>query len=302
MKKAKDRYGSSKLEKIQARYGYVFTFTIIIGMLFIFIPMFFNSFLFSINDISIKENGYNLVSVGFSYYKKFFYEDVTLKRQLYSSILSMFTDLICIIIFSIFIAVLLNQNFKGRTFARVVFFLPIVALSGVVAAVESQSQGTVSSSLNVGYLSSFSFADVTSLLENSNLNEQLVSFVVSAINRIYSIVTSSSVQMLIFLGGIQSIPYAFKEAALTEGCSGWEYFWKITFPLLSPYILVNSVFTIIMSFTSSSNTFISSVSAMGQTIDKFSYASAVSIIYFLIISLILLIVAGIISRNVKYLD
>ena len=302
MNKIMKKKKKSSLLAAQARAGYLFTGTVIIGILFIYIPMFIRAISFSFNDILINQNGYSLTGVGIKYYKQMIFEDPVLLAALVKSIGNMLTDLICIIIFSIFIAVVLNQKFKGRTFARVVFFLPVVALSGVIAAVQYSGASTSSMTIDAGFISTLSFDDVKTILLKTSLDKRLVEFVSTAVDKIYSIITSSGVQILIFLGGIQSIPYSLHEAAYTEGCSGWEFFWKITFPYLSPYILVNSLYTIIDSFTSSSNVFMSQVVDMSKTISKFSYSSAASMLYFAVIAVIIVIVIGIMNKSVSYLD
>src|SRR5260370_33397869 len=40
--------------------------------------------------------------------------------------------------------------------------------------------------------------------------------------------------MVLFLAGLQGIPVSLYEAAMIDGASAWQRFWKITLPLLSP--------------------------------------------------------------------
>ena len=138
------------------------------------------------------------------------------------------------------------------------------------------------------------------MLGNIKVGTSLVEYVVKLVNDIFDIVSRSGVQMLIFLSGLQSISPAIYESCQMEGASAWETFWKITLPMISPMILVNGVYTVIDSFTSSNNTimrFIAQkyVEAEGQTL-----SSAMAWMYFLIVILIVAAVAGIFSMFVFY--
>ena len=108
--------------------------------------------------------------------------------------------------------------------------------------------------------------------------------------------------MLIFLAGLQSISPSIYESAYMEGASSWETFWKITFPMISPMILVNTIYTVIDSFTSSSNTVMSYISSVynGSNGGNTVRATAMSWIYFLVIIAILAVVAGLLSAYVFY--
>jgi ABC-type sugar transport system permease subunit len=105
--------------------------------------------------------------------------------------------------------------------------------------------------------------------------------------------------MLIFLAGLQSISPAIYEACKIDGATGWETFWKVTFPMISPMILVNAVYTIIDSFTTESNTVMSYITKITNKVGD-SVSTAMAWIYFLIVVLILLVVAGVMSMFVFY--
>ena len=142
--------------------------------------------------------------------------------------------------------------------------------------------------------------DITNLLGSMAVGTELVDYVVSIVNNIFNIVNRSGVQMLIFLSGLQSISESIYESCRVDGATPWETFWKITFPMISPMILVNAIYTVIDSFTSESNqvmTYISNVysQAGGQTL-----SAAMSWMYFIIVILIIAVVALILSGFVFY--
>ena len=125
-------------------------------------------------------------------------------------------------------------------------------------------------------------------------------YVATAINNIYDIVNRSGVQMLIFLAGLQSIDPKIYESCQIDGATSWEMFWKITFPMISPMILVNAVYTIIDSFTAGSNQVMQFIATVYQRPDGNVVSAAMSWMYFLIVMLIIAAVAGGMSVYVFY--
>ena len=206
-------------------------------------------------------------------------------------------------------AVLLNQKMAGRAAFRAIFFLPVVLSTGIMESIEAQNiLGTYmgeTSGIDDGSGSSaaseiVSAMDIEMLFANMKVGQELVTYVVQIINNIYAIVNRSGVQMLIFLAGLQSISPAIYEACKIDGATGWETFWKITFPMISPMILVNAVYTIIDSFTTESNTVMSYIAGITAGTDGEVISTAMAWIYFLIVVLILAAVAGIMSMYVFY--
>ena len=142
--------------------------------------------------------------------------------------------------------------------------------------------------------------DIERLFSSMKIGTGLVEYVVDMINNIYDIVNRSGVQMLIFLAGLQSISPAIYEACRIDGATAWETFWKITFPMISPMILVNAVYTIIDSFTTNSNTVMVYINSVYQSQDGQVHSSAMAWMYFLLVMLILAAIAGIFSAYVFY--
>jgi ABC-type sugar transport system permease subunit len=126
----------------------------------------------------------------------------------------------------------------------------------------------------------------------------LVTYVVGLVNNIYNIINRSGVQMLIYLAGLQSISPAIYESCSIDGASGWETFWKITFPMISPMILVNAVYTVIDAFTTDNNTVMSFIDNINKKEPE--VGAAISWMYFLMVILIIGVVAGIMSMFVFY--
>jgi len=204
-------------------------------------------------------------------------------------------------------AVLLNQKMIGRAAFRAIFFVPVILSTGIMESIESQNllsqymgeasgieDGSGQSTAN----EIVSAMDVEVLFSGMAVGQGLVTYVVQAINNIYNIVNRSGVQILIFLAGLQSISPAIYESVQIDGATAWETFWKITFPMISPMILVNAVYTVIDSFTTDSNVVMRFIANTYNESEVVS--SAMAWMYFLIVILILAAVAGIFSAFVFY--
>jgi ABC-type sugar transport system permease subunit len=129
----------------------------------------------------------------------------------------------------------------------------------------------------------------------------MLSYVMGAINDIFNIVNRSGVQMLIFLAGLQSISPAIYESVQIDGATAWETFWKITFPMISPMILVNAVYTVIDSFTAE-NAVMKYISTIATQIPEKGAAisAAMSWIYFLMVIAILGVLVAVLSMYTFY--
>jgi ABC-type sugar transport system permease subunit len=216
-------------------------------------------------------------------------------------------DVPAIILFSLFMAVLLNQKMVGRAAFRAIFFVPVIVSTGLFETINASNlmeesmesvDGIASGTGSSAASQIVSAVDIALLFQSMKVGTGLVLYVTEMINNIYDIVNRSGVQMLIFLAGLQSISPAIYESCQIDGATGWETFWKITFPMISPMILVNAVYTVIDSFTTNSNTVMSFISKTYNTQKELS--AAMSWIYFSLIILIIAVVAGICSAFVFY--
>ncbi len=299
------------LDKKKARVGYWFVLPFILGLLIIYIPMIYQSINYSFHEMnSVKGGGYELVPVGFDNYTEALFVDASFVQQLISGVKQIIFDIPAIVIFSLFMAILLNQDMAGRGFFRAIFFIPVIISTGLMSDIDSanilqSSMGNTGSQIDTGTGQStvsqiVNVVDVERLFENMKVGSGLVEYVVELVNDIFNIVNRSGVQMLIFLAGLQSISPAIYESCQIDGATAWETFWKITFPMISPMILVNAIYTVIDALTSSDNSVMSYISTVYNGANGTTLASAMSWMYFLLVMLLLAAVAGIISAYVFY--
>lgn len=207
-----------------------------------------------------------------------------------------------ILIFSLFIAVILNQKFKGRGFARAIFFLPVIIATGPVFNIINGNIATTGADSGAQFSTLFQTDIVDELLEFlgvMNISPHLSEIINTVTTDIFGLVWNSGIQILIFLAALQNIPVSAKEAASMEGATAWEYFWKITLPYVSPMILANFIYTVIDSFTATDNAVMARVLAKQHEWD-FAYAASMAWSYFAIVMLLVGIVVLIFNRFIFY--
>ncbi|WP_254438498.1 carbohydrate ABC transporter permease [Paenibacillus sp. DCT19] len=250
----------------------------------------------------MSNEGFTLEFIGLGNFREALLSHESYVRMLTESVLNIVVNTPLIIIFSLFFAVILNQKFRGRVLARAIFFLPVILASGIIASIENgdlmQSVVRNANDMTGGGLSVLKNLDLTIMLLESGMSPILVEYLTGAVSRIYEIVSQSGVQILIFLAGLQSISPSLYEAAKIEGSTGYEAFWKITFPMLSPLILTNLVYTIVDSFISDQTSRLVVDTAFKSF--NFGLSAAMSWIYFAVIALILWVTTALVSRKVFY--
>ncbi|MDQ8734557.1 sugar ABC transporter permease [Paenibacillus sp. LHD-38] len=298
------RFKKLSLEQKNRYYGLYFILPWFVGFLFLFMIPLLSSFRYSLSNLQVTDDGFSLEFIGLSNYREALLSHESYVRILTESVMNIGVNTPLIIIFSLFFAVLLNQKFRGRVLARAIFFLPVILASGIIASIENGDlmQSVVQSANDTtgGGLSVMKNLELTVILVESGINITFVEYLTGAVSRIYEIVSQSGVQILIFLAGLQSISPSLYEAAKIEGSTGYESFWKITFPMISPLILTNLVYTIIDSFISDETSRLV-VDTAFKSFD-FGLSAAMAWMYFAVIALVLWITTSIVSRKVFYQD
>ena len=307
----KKRKKIASLDRRKARAGWLFVLPFIIGFVIIYLPMVYESIMFSFNKIipGSGGGGYTLEFVGWENYKTALLVDPKFVQTLVNGLKQMLFDIPAIIIFSLFMAVMLNQKMAGRGVFRAIFFVPVILSTGIMESIAAMDilndymdsgEGIDDGSGSSAAAELVSTMDLQKLFANMKVGTELVEYVTTMINDIYDIVNRSGVQMLIFLASLQSISPAIYESCKIDGATSWETFWKITFPMITPMILVNGVYTIIDSFTTDSNVVMTYISDVYSQADGNVVSSAMAWIYFLIVIIIVAVIASVLSAFVFY--
>lgn len=279
--------------------GFSFTIPWVIGFIFLFLIPLIKTVLYSFSSISIGKSGFELSFVGVRNYRATFSEDPNNLRMVLTSIGNVVVTVIVVVVFSLFLAILLNQDFCGRSLARVIFALPIIIASGVVIVLlkENVLQQNMGSSDTAATL--FQGNGLLDFLKLMGLPDNIVGMFENILNNIFDMVWRSGMQIILFLSALQSIPSSSYEAAKIEGATAWESFWFVTFPMISPFLLVNIVYTIIDTFTDSTNTVMSKIFSLVSGVE-YEKAAAFSIVYFILVLLVVGLVYIIMNKRISY--
>ncbi|NLM69507.1 MAG: sugar ABC transporter permease [Firmicutes bacterium] len=288
------------LKQKQNYTGYIWVAPFIIGFIFFFLAPMLQSFRFSVSELNFTTDGYELKYVGLENFKYALTVDPNFNQHFTETILGILINIPAVILFSFFIASVLNQEFKGRTLARAIFFLPVILTAGVLHELEVEDLMYLITRDRGNIL--LSAAMVRDFFLDMRLPRAIIDYVIIAASNIPQIIEYSAIPILIFLAGLQSVPAHLYECAKIEGATGWEMFWKITFPLVSPLFLTNVIFITVYSFTAPGNSLVGYISSLTWGRGIFGVSVAMSLMYFLAISLILLVVGFILERNVFYME
>jgi ABC-type sugar transport system permease subunit len=265
----------------EAITGYLFVLVWIIGFAtFTFLPL-LQTLRYSFNQVTVSATGIQLEFLQWQNYTRALLTDPTFVELLIGYAIETLISVPIVIIFSLIIALFLNLNLKFKGLFRTIFFLPVVITSGPVIR-ELVAQGTTSvPGLNITATLKDFLLQLPSYLRNP-VEYLLTSFIL--------ILWFSGVQILIYLASLQKIDKSLYEAANIDGASGWEAFWKITLPSLSTTTLITTIYTIITLSHFSENKVIRYIQGQMYAVGGgIGYASAMSFLYFLVLSLLLLL-------------
>ncbi len=283
-------------------YGYGFISLWLIGTVLFFLIPLGKSLWYSFCNVSVDPGSLNTEFKGMDNYFSVLSEDPYYTEYLGDVLLETLWKTPLILIFSLFIAVVLNQKFRGRTLARAIFFLPVIIATGPVFRIingDMDSTGNAGAEQFSTMFSTDLVGELMQFLGIYGISDSVSNFISAVADNIFGIVWNSGIQIILFLAALQNIPSSAREAAQMEGATAWEYFWKITFPYVSPFILANLIFTVIDSFTNPMNSVMNRISAMRSQFD-FGEASAMAWIYFVVVIIAIGLITAVMNRFIYY--
>ncbi|WP_409343241.1 carbohydrate ABC transporter permease [Paenibacillus sp. MBLB4367] len=281
------------IETQQAISGYLFLVPWLIGLgVFVLFPLGFSLYM-SFQKVRFTGDGMKFEFKGWENYSYAFLSDNTFVAALAGIMKNTLLVIPIIVLFSLFVAILLNMKFKGRMAFRAVFFLPVIFSTGqVLSEIFNQKAGSLDM-LNKYDIAGFVSANVPTFWADP---------ILTVLNLFVVILWYSGVQILLYLAGLQTIGTSVYEASLIDGATPWEMFWKITLPALTPFILLNVVYTIVDMFTVPLLNPVLNMIVTNMSVPTlgYGYASAQGWIYFTIVFLVLLAVLGLSRKFVHY--
>ena len=282
LKQRLKRLKSGNLEKRDARMGLVFMIPWFIGAAaFLAYPL-GSSFWYALNNIRNTPLGQEFTFVAQGNFTQILIQDPDFLIQLVDYLTSTIISVPIIVVFALIIAMMLNMKIKGKGFFRLIFFLPVIIVSGPILGMLTAE--------GAGSISAIDMQSITAAIENV-LPSMLAKPISDVFNNMITTLWYSGVQILIFLSGLQKIDKSMYEAAKIDGGSGWECFWKITLPNLKSMILLNTVYTVVFISSNSQNPIIVLIqeSMFSGTKEKgYGYASAMAWLY----SIVVLVLVG----------
>ena len=282
--------------------GVLFVLPFLIGFIFLFFKPMLASIIYSFNVVGFDEQGMTLKFVGLDNYRYALFSDAEFLKELLAVAGSALAKVVVIMFMSMFVAMLLNQKFYGRLFFRTVLFLPVIFGADVILAIFAESDaytmlsGTSNSLVSVGKETNVFLEE---LMRSFGFSSGMMNALSSNIRGIFDLTWEMGIQTVLFIVGFQTIPPHLYEVCEMEGATKWETFWKVTFPLLSPTILLCLIYTVIDTFNSDNNVVRIISENMAHLLH---YACAQTWLYTLIVFAFVMTIYGLVSRKTIYLD
>ena len=293
------------LQKRKAISGYLFISPFIIGFLAFMIQPLIQSLHMSFSDVQLGAGEFKTVWKGLDNYNYAFRVDANFVRLLTEELSRMAIYSVAIMVFSFFVALVLNQKFKGRALVRSVFFLPVILASGVMLKLDSDNalMAAVAQTVEMNAQGTTGISDaLQEILRTTGVGVMAFEKLFEVIDNIYDVAISSGIQIIIVLSGLQTISVSMYEAADIEGCTKWESLWKITFPMVSSLFLVNWIYTVVDFCMRSDNEVIEKITTYMNVNLNYGLASAMSWTYFVLVMAIIGVSSLIISKGVYYYE
>jgi len=287
-------------ERKKKLIAYVFLIPWIAGAVYFFVIPLIQSVLYSFGDLKISAGRVDVTFKGFDNYIYIFTRDRDATRLLIESVSGMLLNIVYITILSLCIAVILKQSFKGRMLVRAVFFLPVIITSGVVISI-IRSDAVTGAFMSAGQSNTMvkSF-ELGVILRGAGFPTEVTNILMGIVSGVFDLTWKSGVQILILLAGLQTVPSHLYEASRIDGATGWENFWFITFPLVTPVLLLTTVYSVIDVLSDYGNRYQQKILEYITKIN-YSYSSALSSVYFVCIFLLVGLVFLIMRRRVFYM-
>ena len=215
--------------------AYLFLMPWIIGFLvFVLYPLFYTIVL-SFNNVVKDINGWNNTYVGIENYITAFVRNTSFTPLLIEFIIVELSYVPAILVLSLILAILLNTKIKFRAGFRLIFFFPVVVMSGPVLSQLGSSRAT-------------ELIDVSSILVFrmiANYSDTLAGVLIGIFNNFSTILWFTGIPIVLFLNGLQKINSQLFEAAQIDGANSWQMLWKISLPNLKSTALVVGIFTVV---------------------------------------------------------
>ena len=285
LKKRKRARKGSYMTRKQNRLGYFFMSPWILGfMVFTLFPFLMTIYL-SFCSVSSTIRGYEISFIGLDNYYTAFFRNTEFVPALLSFLGMVIPYTFIIIVISFILAYLLNKIKTGRTVMRIIYFLPIIILSGPVMSqiLDSADEAiTISQGVSEIYRSIWIFRILYSY------SPEFTIFLERIFDQLSMILWFTGSPIVLFISTLQRINHSLYEAAHIDGANEWQVLWKITVPMAKPTALVASIFTIVQLGSYDTSDIYSLIkTATNNTASGLGYAATYAWLYGIMVLLVI---------------
>jgi ABC-type sugar transport system permease subunit len=282
-------YRNLSMEKKKALVGYAFISPFIIGFLGLVLYPVGRIIYMSFNNVVQFQTTFTYTWIGLDNFTRILREDIDFVLQVQDFIVRVILFTPVIITLAIIVAMLLNQDIKGKGFFRMVFFLPIIILNGELLANMSEYGG-------MDIQLSFFVLDI--------INTIVPRFAVDLFIELFAIIVEilwyTGVPILIFLAMLQKVDKSLYEAASIDGANAWSSFWKITLPIISPAITISIIFIVVFLGNFDGNPINDNIiNSLNDQARRDGYASAMALIYTFVQIMVITILLFVSNRQIR---
>lgn len=289
------RKGITRRQLREWKYGYLFLLPWLIGTFIFFFYAIFNSLQFSFSKFTLDAaTGIKLEPLTHFWdnYTFIFKNKPNYLFSLQTYVGTMVLQVPMIVAFSLIIAIMLNDRFKGRTLFRALFFLPVIVATGPVMT-----------NMQTNQVSIYSVTAFANLL--GELPDEIFDVFSDVFGSLVTVLWHSGIQILLYLAGLQKVSTTQYEAAKIDGASVWESFWKITIPNIRPFILLNAIYSIVFLSGNDNEPIDFITTAVSEASSGYAVSMAMAWLYALVVMLMLLVAYLILrprgeKKNIKY--
>lgn len=230
---------------MRQKYGRLFILPWFIGILIFYIFPIIQSIYYAFAEVTVIPGGTEIIPVGLKNFKYILFEDPNYTTWLKSQLVETLYSLPLILLLSLVLAIVLNQKFKGRLFFRALYFLPVIIATGPVISWLFSTGGSDLTQMGLSDSFTASMLSIDDIVKLLQIDGKIANYITITISKIFDLIWSCGIQIILFLSGLQSIPRTLYEASRVEGATKWEEFWFITFPMLSRVTLLVGIFTMV---------------------------------------------------------
>lgn len=284
------------INALKAKYGWICISPWIVGLILFFISPIIQSIIYSFSSVSLGVGGMNIQFVGLKNFRYIFLENADYLDYMAQAFVKFVYSFPVIIILSLILALILNQEFKGRILFRALYFLPVIIAAGPVLKTVLSAEQSGISNIAQDESIAMSMFNVSEIVDAVGLPQQLATYFVSIIDGITGLIWNCGIQTVLFIAGMQAIPTLLYEVSKVEGATKWEEFWLITLPMLGRVILLVSVFTMVELMVDPTNPLISLAYSFMKS-QFYGESSAMLWSYFVVIGLIMAALLAIFKKT-----